>query len=99
MTDATNASFNLTSILMSIGSDNGASNSLISGTIYDYANTDTYKSMQIHASVTQNNTTPTNINVTTRSGYYNQTSAISSLVFLPAFGNFTSGTVLLYGVK
>ena len=32
-------------------------------------------------------------------GLYNQTVAISSLSFFPQSGNFTSGTLLLYGVK
>lgn len=35
----------------------------------------------------------------TQRGYYNQTGAITSLSFFPQSGNFTSGTILLYGVK
>ena len=34
-----------------------------------------------------------------RLGLYNQTVAITSLEFFPQSGNFTSGTILLYGVK
>jgi hypothetical protein len=32
-------------------------------------------------------------------GFYNQTTAISSLSLFPSSGNFTSGTAYLYGVK
>ena len=32
-------------------------------------------------------------------GVFNSTSAVSSIYLAPSTGNFTSGTVLLYGVK
>ena len=66
--------------------------------IFDYANTTTWKMGTIF-SLGNNDTTTTNFNARMTYGVYNQTSAISSLKFLPVIGNFTSGTVLVYGVK
>ena len=95
-----NVAFNSESVRITGESDNGASNSLSATTIYDYANTSTFKISQTHASIVPNATTPANINVRVIQGYYNQTTAISSLVFFnDAGGNFTSGTVFVYGVK
>jgi hypothetical protein len=93
------ASFNTEYITITRGSDNGASNNLTATTIYDYANTTTFKICQTHASITPNTSTPTNINMLINHGYYNQTTAISSLEFRCDSGNFTSGTVFVYGVK
>jgi hypothetical protein len=80
-------------------SDNGANSNLTALTIYDYSNTATWKAYQGNVSVTANPTTSTNFNANIRQGYYNQTAAITSLTFLPDTGNFTSGTVFVYGVK
>jgi hypothetical protein len=93
------ASFNTEYITITRGSDNGASNNLTATTIYDYANTTTFKICQTHASITPNSSTPANINMLINHGYYNQTTAISSLEFRCDSGNFTSGTVFVYGVK
>jgi hypothetical protein len=93
------SNFNSEAINISRSSDNGTSNSLIAATIYDYANTTTWKILQTHAAITPNSTTPANINTVFNHGYYNQTTAISSLEFRCDAGNFTSGTVFVYGVK
>ena len=90
--------FNTTRIIISNNSDNGASLSTIQTTLYDYANTATWKTT-FTTGITVNQTTATNFNSYTATGSYNQTTAISSLVLFPLSGNFTSGTVLLYGVK
>ena len=50
-------------------------------------------------SLTTNSTTTTNYNFINRFAYYNQIAAISSLEFFSTSGNFTSGEILLYGVK
>jgi len=100
VTTFNNNSFDNTYIKITGGSDNGANNSLCATTIYDYANTSTFKMLQTNASIVPNEITPTNINLSLFQGYYNQTTAISSLVFFnDAGGNFTSGTLFVYGVK
>lgn len=90
--------FNTTRIRLSNDADNGASLSTIHTTLYDYANTATWKTT-FTTGITVNQTTTTNFNSYTATGSYNQTTAISSLDLFPLSGNFTSGTVLLYGVK
>lgn len=63
----------------------------------NYTNTTTQKqAWSIGWGMDSNNIT---LQAVTQRGYYNQTSAISSLSFFPQSGNFTSGTLLLYGVK
>ena len=78
--------------------DNAVTNSIIVGTIFDYANTSTWK-MGLFTATMNNQTTTTNFNINFNRGQYNQTGAISSLQFLANAGNLTSGTVYLYGVK
>jgi hypothetical protein len=66
--------------------------------VYDYTNAVTWK-YGTGQGVSVNSSDTTQI---TRGAYhfmYNQTAAISSIDFLMSSGNFTSGTVLLYGVK
>jgi hypothetical protein len=80
--------------------DNGTSTGLYIATIYDYANTNTMKVVKCHVSVSQNATTPANINASIDFGIYSQTTAISSITFLGNnSSNITSGTVFLYGVN
>jgi hypothetical protein len=79
--------------------DNTVAQGLIYMDIPSYANTTTWKMFRAQSFV-NNATTATSMNSFNLStGFYNQTSAISSLQFLMSSGNFTSGTVLLYGVK
>ena len=67
--------------------------------IPDYKNTVTWKFANSHCWMV-NNTTTTNANYTYRNHGYFSTNAISSIeILLSGSGNFTSGTVLLYGVK
>ena len=77
--------------------DNAVTQGIISVTIPDYANTSTWK-LANWISATNDGTTPTSAIMQLGVGAYNQTGAISSLLFFPNAGNFTSGTVLLYGV-
>jgi hypothetical protein len=98
-TNITNTAPDNEKFVISPVSDNGANSNLTALTIYDYSNTATWKAYQGNVSVTANPTTSTNFNANIRQGYYNQTAAITSLTFLPDTGNFTSGTVFVYGVK
>ncbi len=90
--------FNVTYINATNAQDNSSAEGLIVINIFDYANTTTWKAVE-SSSLTNNATTATNLNYRRSFGAYNQTSAISSIDIFPASGNFTSGTVLLYGVK
>jgi hypothetical protein len=83
---------------LSISSDNAVTQSLHYVSIPDYKNTTTWKMCDTYSAV-NNATTTTSFNYRATFGFYNQTSAISSLQFFLSTGNFTSGTVLLYGVK
>ena len=62
--------------------------------IYNYANTSNWKPFEITGSYTGNNKYVPN-----STGAITTSSAITSLEFLNTGGNFSTGTVLLYGVK
>jgi hypothetical protein len=81
------------------GQDNGTANSTIIVNIYDYANADTMRVLSIDAVITDSTTPATQFNFLNYNSYFRNTVAVSSLVIYPSSGNFTSGTVLLYGVK
>ena len=66
--------------------------------IYDYTNTTTAK-FYYTQSITTNYTTTTSVNLETGFSVYNQTGAITDITLFPTTGNWTSGSVLLYGVK
>ena len=87
--------FNSTYISLDSFSDNTTSTNLTSVTIPNYANDTTWKIAEVATVASPN----TNWIWRNAGGLYNQTSAISSLYFFPDGGNFTSGTILLYGVK
>jgi hypothetical protein len=93
-----NISFDSTKWDVSVGTDNTTATGLWYFEIPNYANTTTWKIIT-GLGYSQNWTTTTNFNDLTFRSVYNQTAAISSLTFFPNFGNFTSGTILLYGVK
>lgn len=88
-------SFNNTTVVLDSFSSNSASTNLTEVRIPNYANTTTWKMADIVTVSSPN----TNFILRNATGLYNQTSAITSLNFLPDSGNFTSGTILLYGVK
>jgi hypothetical protein len=67
-------------------------------TIPNYANTTTWKFMY-GFNLTTNATTTANAGSQTFRSFYRSTSAVTSLLIYPFSGNFTSGTLLLYGVK
>ena len=80
------------------GLDNTVVQTLVDIQIPDYANALTWK-MAYVTSIGNNTTTTTSVNTFTSVIAYNQTGAITSLLFKPGSGNFTSGTVYLYGVN
>jgi len=95
---ASGASFSGTSVRVFAGQDSTTATGIALVTIPNYANTITRK-MSFTNSFTNPASAATQIGLFYNAGLYNQTSAISSLVFFPTSGNFTSGTILLYGVK
>lgn len=66
--------------------------------IYDYANTTTWKLANLW-SIQRHESTANTFRYANMTLNHNQTIAISSIQLFPDSGNFTSGTVLLYGVK
>jgi hypothetical protein len=80
------------------GNDNTVATGLADLTIPNYANTTTWKFMY-GLILETNQTTTTNYNATSFRSLYRSTNAVSSLLIFPLSGNFTSGTLLLYGVK
>ena len=90
--------FNVTYINATNAQDNSSAEGLFVINVYGYKNTATWKMIETSA-MSNNSTTATNFNYRRSFGAYNQTSAISSIDLFPSSGNFTSGTVLLYGVK
>ena len=87
-----------TALALTDDSDNGASSMSAVTTFYDYANALTYKIGE-SLSVVANPTTPANPQWQKRYQFWDDTSAITTITFLPASGNFTSGSILIYGVN
>jgi hypothetical protein len=90
--------FNTTRFYLGAAQDNSVATGLTEIDIPDYTNTTTWKWMQATV-FNVDSTTTTSVSFNPTWGVYNQTAAITSLDFFPNAGNFTSGTILLYGVK
>jgi hypothetical protein len=86
------------SYIIGSGQDNAVSTGTSIVTIFDYANTTTIKVSTIVSALTDAGAS-TNFNLKFNMGIIGTTSAISSIQFVNGSGNFTSGSVLLYGVK
>jgi hypothetical protein len=91
-----NQPFAQTSVNMATGNDNSVNTGIIIIDIPSYSNTTTWK-IANSRNATVDDATTTNVNIENRIGAYNQTTAISTLQFLPSTGNFTSGSYLVYG--
>jgi hypothetical protein len=78
--------------------DNGTSQGISAILIYDYANSTTWKSGVAYG-WSNNKTTSTSLQITNNIFSYNQTGAITEMNFFPGSGNWTSGTVYVYGVS
>ena len=92
------SAYNDTSMILSNAQDNSAANGVTCYTLYEYADTTAWK-MNIGWSLGNDNTTDTSISWRSTVSFYNQTTAINALEFFNSSGNFTSGTVYVYGVK
>ena len=87
-----------TTMGMVYGNDNSVAVGLGAMTIYNYSNATTWKTSE-WLNVTVNSTTTTTYDQDKSYGFWNGTAAITNITFYPSGGTFTSGTVLLYGVK
>jgi hypothetical protein len=85
-------------LTLASANDNAVANGLFTVRIPDYANAVTWK-FATSAGITVDSTTTTSFRTVLYNHAYNQTAAITSIELFPSAGNFTSGTVLLYGVK
>ncbi len=84
-------------ICSTYNTDNTTDRNLYIFNIFDYTNSATYKvGSSIFYKVGDNGT---DNNFGFFGSLYAQTTAVSSILLANSTGNFTSGTVLLYGVK
>jgi hypothetical protein len=93
-----NLSFNEASGRISQGSSNSTAEGLHYVNFSAYANTNVGKICKVFG-YTNNDSTPTNINIVSWENFFNSTSAISSIQLFCSTGNFTSGTYEIFGVK
>jgi hypothetical protein len=93
------AAFTDTSSLLNTSQNNGASTALTVIDFIDYANTTTWKVGYAKTFANENATITSFQQRQVQFMGYNQTGAISSLQLVDTGAGFTSGTVLLYGVK
>lgn len=96
-TNNTSTAFDSTFIICSGEADDAVAENLVTITIPDYANTDTWKFV-FTAGVVVSGSNTAQFRPYNNTGAYNQTTAISSIKYLTD-GNFTSGTAYLYGVS
>jgi hypothetical protein len=66
--------------------------------LVDYANSTTWKFLQIRA-LASGDATVTNYGNLKQDGYFNSTNAITSISIYPSSGTFNGGTYILYGVS
>jgi len=93
------AAWNRSSVILINDTDDGASDGLCVVDFYDYTNTTTNK-VGLSQGMSNNQTTPANIQYFQTRIFYKSTNAITSLeLFTDSGSGFTSGTALLYGVK
>jgi len=90
--------FSSSELYASSSNDNTVADGLSIINVFDYTNTVSRKLMEV-LSIGTDAATTTSSRYTGLLGAYNQTGAISSITILNDAGTFTSGTVLLYGVK
>jgi len=89
--------FNTTSARLVYAQDNGTSNALGYSFIRGYTE-NTWKIFD-GVSITNEKTTPTSYVLSTLYGVTNITAAITSITFINDTGNFSGGTVYVYGVN
>jgi hypothetical protein len=97
-TNSSNAGFSETEFNIALGQDSTTATGLSVVNLYRYASAGIWKCGDSRM-LGNNDNTVTNYDFTLYKYAYNQTGAITSLFFKCSSGNFTSGTVYIYGVK
>lgn len=87
-----------TSFQITAPQNGGTANGLTVLRIPNYANTDTYKIVEI-SSLSHSNDSDSDVKYETANGFYRGTSAISSIRLAISSGTFSGGSVKVYGVK
>lgn len=91
-------SWNQTRMYMGGETNNSGTNGITNILIPDYARSGPYRTC-LTLTTAQNAYVSGNVTSTRTMGFANITSAITSITLLPNSGNWTSGTVYVYGVK
>jgi hypothetical protein len=93
------SAFGATAAKATAAQDNATATGLVCIDVFDYTNTSTWKFFRT-TGISNDDTTATSVSyISSALGAYNQITAISSIELFASSSNFTSGTVLLYGVK
>jgi hypothetical protein len=98
-TAAGDYAFNDTTFTLTLGNDNATATNFTQFTLYNYASTTTWKMIDGLSMLNSATSPTTSISYRSLVGATNTTSAINSLTFHLSAGNFTSGTIYVYGVK
>ena len=84
---------------VAIGNDDTVGTGFIMLNLRDYANTSTWKFVEINA-ILNNSVTSSNLNYSVDYyGIYNQTGAITAINLFPNTGTFSAGNYILYGMS
>jgi len=98
-TPAGDYAFNDVTWTLTLGNDNSTATNFTQFTLYNYASTTTWKMLNGLSMLNSAVSPTTSVSYRSLIGFANITSAISSLTFHLSSGNFTSGTVYVYGVN
>jgi len=93
-----NGTFTETEWVACLQQNSGVSNGLANFTIPGYTNSTSWKWAMMN-SISNFDGNIANVSFQTYRSISNISAAVSTLTFLPSTGNFTSGTVYIYGVK
>jgi hypothetical protein len=91
--------FNDTTFTLSLGQDSATATNFTAFNLYNYADTNTWKMITSFSMLNDSAAPSTTVAYRSLVGFMATTTDITSLTFHTSTGNFTSGTVLLYGVK
>ena len=91
--------FNDTTFTLTLGNDNATATNFTTFTLYNYASTTSWKMLNGLSMLNSATSPTTSVSYRSLVGFTNTTSAITSLTFHLSAGNFTSGTVYVYGVN
>lgn len=97
-TTTTTLAFNLDNFPITRTQNTSTSDSFVRIEFYDYANTSTWKYVNMDTVVNDDGTS-TSLSIRNDKGIYNQTGAITQINLYLSSGTFSEGTYILYGVN